>query len=97
MLEDSKKRRGEMGVNIITIICVYVRSCQRKNILLEIMYCMCKSVLPACVFMCHMFAWFPWRLEDDTRSPGAGVTRTCDPLCGILRAKLGSLPGHCLT
>lgn len=97
MLENSEKRRGKTGVNIIKVICVYERSCQRKNILLEIMYCMCMSVLPTCVFVYHMFAWFLWRPEVNTGSPAVGVTRACDPLCGILRAKLGPLQGQCLS
>lgn len=27
------------------------------------------SVLPACMFVCHLPAWYPWRSEEDVSSP----------------------------
>lgn len=41
---------------------------------------MCMGVLPAHMSVCAVcgHAWYPWRPEEDIRSPGAGVTDGCE-------------------
>jgi hypothetical protein len=35
-----------------------------------------------CMYVFHMCAWCQRRSEEDIRSPGAGFTGSCEPLCG---------------
>ena len=35
---------------------------------------MCMGVLPACMYMYHMCAWYLRRPEEGVRVPGIGVT-----------------------
>ena len=43
---------------------------------------MCTSVLPACMSGRHDIGAMPLEPEEGIRSPGTGVTDTCEPLCG---------------
>lgn len=40
-------------------------------------------ILPACVYMYHMHAWFPHKLEEIIRSIGTIVTDDHDPPHGF--------------
>ena len=50
-------------------------------------YFMCLGVLPVCMCMHHLCAWFS-RPEEGVRSPG---TRISEPPCGYWESNLGSL------
>ena len=38
------------------------------------------SVLPACMYVYHMYAWCQWRPEEGIGSPGTGVLDGCEAL-----------------
>jgi hypothetical protein len=35
-------------------------------------------VLPTRMYVQHVCAWYPWRLEEGVRSPGTGVKDACE-------------------
>lgn len=41
-------------------------------------YLICKTVLPKCIYIHHICAWYPRRLEGDIGSPGARDTYGCE-------------------
>lgn len=41
------------------------------------------GVLPKCVFMHRVGAWFPWKPAEGIRSPGTGVKARCEPHVGV--------------
>lgn len=43
---------------------------------------MCISVLPSCVHVCHVYAWWPWRSKEGIGSPEIGLKDGCQPTCG---------------
>lgn len=45
-------------------------------------YCMCMTVLSACVYVDHIHALCQWRPEKGGRSPETGVTNACEPYRG---------------
>lgn len=44
-----------------------------------LIYFMCMSVLPACIYVCHMRAWFLQRSEAGVGSPGTRAMDGCEP------------------
>jgi hypothetical protein len=57
---------------------------------LFLFYFMCVSILLACMYMYHMFAWYPCRPEEGVGCPGTEVTDGCELPCGYL--ELNSVP-----
>jgi hypothetical protein len=55
---------------------------------------MCMSILPAYMSMQHLCTWYPQRTEEGVRTPGTGITDSCEPLCGDLELTLSSLEEH---
>lgn len=53
-------------------------------------YFMCMSALPSCMYVYYMYAWCPWKTEEDIRSPGTGVTDGCKPPCRFWGTEPGS-------
>lgn len=45
---------------------------------------MCMSFLPAFVYVCHMYAWWPLKSEEGVRFPGIRVIDDCEPNFGHL-------------
>lgn len=54
-------------------------------IFVDLLYFICVSVLPACMYMYkyHMFGWCLQRSKEDVESPGTGVADGCKPPCGF--------------
>ena len=50
---------------------------------------MCLSVLPACVYVYHVSAWYLQKSEEGIKSPGTGVTDSCKP-CGCWEPNVSS-------
>ena len=42
---------------------------------------MCRSILPAHMYMHHIQVWCSWWPEKGDRSPEIGVTDGCEPPC----------------
>lgn len=40
------------------------------------------AILPLCMFVHHIHAWCPWKLEESVRSPGTNLTDSCGCPCG---------------
>lgn len=47
-----------------------------------------ECVLSACMYVCHVFAWSAWRLEEGTESPATGITNGSEPPCRCEKADL---------
>lgn len=47
------------------------------------------SVLPACMYVCHMHAF--WKSEEGVRSPGTWVPDDCEPPWGCWKLNPGPL------
>lgn len=43
---------------------------------------MCLIILPACMYVNHVYAWCPQRSDEGVGSPGTGVTGGFKFLCG---------------
>lgn len=43
---------------------------------------MCLIILPACMYVNHVYAWWPQRSGEGVGSPGTGVTGGFKLLCG---------------
>ena len=57
-------------------------------------YFMCKSSLPSCMYVNHVCAWHPQRLEMWTGFPGTGVTDGCHSPRGFWESNLDPLQEH---
>ena len=44
--------------------------------------------------MQHLCTWYPQRTEEGVRTPGTGITDSCEPLCGYWELNLSSLEEH---
>lgn len=65
-------------------------------------YCMCTSVLPACMYMYHVHAWCLWRLEEGTATSETRVKGSCEHLmCAenqtLFFWRVASTFNHCST
>ena len=52
---------------------------EKNQFILDLFKCI--NVLPACIYVYHMYAWYPWRSEESIRSLGTGVMNGCEPSC----------------
>ena len=52
---------------------------------------MSMGVLPGCTSVPGVHVWCPQRPDNELRSPRAGVTDSCEPLCGCWELNLGPL------
>lgn len=50
-------------------------------------------VLPACMHVYHVCAWYLQRPEEGVRSPGTEVIDSCKPPCGCWELSLGVVRG----
>lgn len=55
------------------------------------LYLMYMNVLPACMPVCHVYAWFPWRPEEDNELPGTGDSDVCELICECSELNRGPL------
>lgn len=61
-----------------TVISLHAKNVSPFSLIKIYLYFICKRVLPACIFVCHIHAWCPQKSKNTSdRHPGTGDTDGC--------------------